>query len=97
MFSLLSLSFTLPPSNILEARDMPWYAKSMDFSILTRPLSNTKAGSAISTVERANATKFRALTTYSVFVAPVPLIDSRNPRSKPMSQPVSVKPSRFGY
>jgi hypothetical protein len=68
--SLFSLSFTVVPSRILDAKKMPWYAKSIDFSMLTRLLSKTRTGSVTSISAETNAIRFKALHNINVNIWP---------------------------
>jgi len=92
-FSFLSLSFTENPFQILVNNVMPLYAKSIVFSMLTKRLSKIRSGSVTKIRDVKKATRFRILHNSKIDAAPNPYVDMRNPRSNPISKPVSVKPS----
>jgi len=81
------------PSIMLDAMKIPREAKSTDFSILTKPLSKTVAGSRTSTRDNRKATRFNPAQKKRVVAESNMRVDKTKPKSKPISHPTSVKPS----
>ena len=92
-FSLLNFPSKDKPSKAFNATPTPLYAKSIILSMPTNLLSNIKSGSATRNRETKKAVKFNPLHSNRIKFAPKPKVETKDPKSSPMSQPTFVKPS----
>src|SRR3972149_5606395 len=91
--SPLTLSFTICPSKALNAKVMPLCVKFSVLSILAKPLSNVKRGSATKIADDKKAARFNKLQSNKIDVLLKPWLDKKNPRSNPITQPIFVSSS----
>jgi len=91
--SLLTLSFTICPSKALNAKVMPFCVKFSVLSILAKPLSNVKRGSATKIADDKKAARFKKLQSNKINVLLEPWLNKKNPRSNPINQPIFVSSS----
>src|SRR3972149_10218010 len=91
--SLLNLSFTICPSKALNDKVMPFCAIFIVLSILAKPLSNVKRGSATKIADDKNAARFRKLQRNKINVPLEPWLNRKDPRSNPITQPIFVSSS----